>query len=153
MTMNSIKAISLAVAVGGLAAIATPAAAFDFGGATVAGEPLTVRGAPVAAPASDVWQNSRDRYRDRRGYRGDYYGRANYGEPVHRNTRVWRGNDGRYYCRKDNGTTGLLIGAAVGGLVGHEVAGRRDRTLGTVLGAVGGAFLGREIDRSGSRCR
>lgn len=47
-----------------------------------------------------------------------------------------------------------MIGAAVGGLIGNEVAGRRgDRTLGVILGAAGGALLGREIDRGGSRCR
>lgn len=84
-----------------------------------------------------------------------YYGRGDryYGEPVYRDTRIWRGRDGRYYCRKENGTTGLLIGAGVGGLVGNEVAGRGDKALGTLLGAVGGALLGREIDRGNSRCR
>ena len=156
MTMNSIKAATLAVAASGLAAIAAPAGAFDFAGAT--SEPLTARGAPVAAPASDVGEHGRDRSRDRHRYRGNRYGnryddRGYYGEPVQRNTRIWRGRDGQYYCRRENGTTGLLIGAAVGGLVGHEVAGRRDRTIGTLLGAVGGAFLGREIDRSNARCR
>ena len=84
------------------------------------------------------------------GYR-DYRG---YDEPVYRNTRVWRGDDGRYYCRKENGTTGLLIGAAVGGLAGHEIAGRgNDRTLGAILGAAGGALLGRAIDKGSTRCR
>ena len=96
-------------------------------------------------PHGRVALHSRDRrYSRDRHYRGDR---------VHRNTRVWRGNDGRYYCRKDNGTTGLLIGAAVGGLIGNEVAGRGDKTLGAILGAVGGGLLGREIDRSDTRCR
>lgn len=93
-----------------------------------------------------------DRY-DRYDRRGERYGSRDYyyGDRVTRNTRVWRGNDGRYYCRKDNGTTGLLIGGAVGGLIGNEVA--RDKTLGAILGAAGGALLGREIDKGGSRCR
>ena len=94
-------------------------------------------------------RGDRDRYYQSYGSR-DYRG---YDEPVYRSTRVWRGDDGRYYCRKENGTTGLLIGAAVGGLAGHEIAGRGDRTLGAILGAAGGALLGREIDRGGSRCR
>lgn len=98
------------------------------------------------------WQNHRDRrssWNDR-GY--DNGGR--YDEPVYANTRTWRGDDGRTYCRRANGTTGLLIGGAVGGLIGNEIAGRRgDRTLGVILGVAGGALLGREIDRSGSRCR
>lgn len=92
-----------------------------------------------------------DRYDDYGNYdRGGRY----YDEPVYRNTQVWRGRDGRYYCRKSNGTTGLLIGGAAGALLGREIAGRRgDRTLGAILGAAGGALLGREIDRGGSRCR
>ncbi|WP_077147035.1 glycine zipper 2TM domain-containing protein [Sphingopyxis sp. KK2] len=72
---------------------------------------------------------------------------------VNSNTRIWRDNDGRYRCKKDNGTTGLLIGGAVGGLAGHEIAGNGDKLLGTVLGAAGGALLGREIDRDKYRCR
>ncbi|KGB53311.1 17 kDa surface antigen precursor [Sphingopyxis sp. LC81] len=74
-------------------------------------------------------------------------------ERVSSDTRIWRDNDGRYRCKKDNGTTGLLIGGAVGGLAGHEIAGGGDKLLGTVLGAAGGALLGREIDRDKYRCR
>lgn len=81
------------------------------------------------------------------------HGYANNGERVGANDRVWRGNDGRYYCKKDNGTTGLLIGGVVGGLAGNEIAGRGDKLLGTVIGAGAGALLGREIDRSKARCR
>lgn len=82
--------------------------------------------------------------------RGRYYARD---QRVNSNTRVWRGNDGRYYCKKDNGTTGLLIGAAVGGLAGHEIAGDGDKLLGTIIGGGAGALLGREIDRDKYRCR
>jgi uncharacterized protein YcfJ len=83
----------------------------------------------------------------------DRYGR--YAEPrrLSRNDSVWRGQDGRYYCRRDNGTTGLVIGAAGGALLGRHIDGGRERTTGTVLGAAAGALLGREIDRGGARCR
>ena len=69
--------------------------------------------------------------------------------------RYWRGDDGRYYCRRGNGTTGLLIGGAAGALVGRAIDTRSERTTGTVLGAAAGALLGREIDRNRSeaRCR
>ena len=60
---------------------------------------------------------------------------------------------GRYYCRRDNGTTGLIIGAAVGALVGRELDGGRDRTVGTIIGAAGGGLLGRAIDRGELKCR
>ena len=86
------------------------------------------------------------RKKDRRYY-------ASRDQRVNGNTRIWRGDDGRYRCKKDNGTTGLLIGGAVGGLAGHEIAGNGDKLLGTVLGAAGGALLGREIDRDKYRCR
>lgn len=83
----------------------------------------------------------------------DRYGR--YYEPhvLNRGDYVWRGRDGRYYCRRDNGTTGLVIGAAVGALIGRELDRGRDRTVGTILGAVGGGLLGRAIDRGELRCR
>ncbi|MBX3593249.1 glycine zipper 2TM domain-containing protein [Sphingomonas sp.] len=68
--------------------------------------------------------------------------------------REWRGRDGRRYCRKPDGTTGLVIGGVAGALVGRSIDTRGDRTLGTVLGAAAGAVAGREIERSSKkRCR
>ncbi|GGC26570.1 hypothetical protein GCM10011371_12690 [Novosphingobium marinum] len=91
------------------------------------------------------------------GYRDKkiYDSRGRYIEPrrMDRRDRVWRGRDGRYYCRRDNGTTGLIIGAGVGALAGHEIAGRGDRTLGAIIGGVAGGLLGREIDKGSLRCR
>lgn len=69
-----------------------------------------------------------------------------------RNDRIWEQN-GRYYCRRSDGTTGLIVGAALGGVLGNSIAGRGDRTLGTILGMAGGGLLGREIDRGNVRCR
>jgi uncharacterized protein YcfJ len=83
----------------------------------------------------------------------DQQGRYVQPRPISQNDRVWRGRDGRYYCKRSNGTTGLVIGAVGGALVGRTIDTRGDRTVGTLLGAVGGALLGREIDRSSSRCR
>ena len=69
--------------------------------------------------------------------------------------RTWRGRDGRYHCRRSNGTTGLLVGGAAGALVGREIDGGRNRTAGTLIGAAAGALIGREVQRSrsGRRCR
>ncbi|NBU27471.1 MAG: glycine zipper 2TM domain-containing protein, partial [Caulobacteraceae bacterium] len=64
-----------------------------------------------------------------------------------------RGPDGRYHCKRSNGTTGLVIGAVGGALVGRAIDTKGDRTVGTLLGAVGGALVGRAIERSSSRCR
>ncbi|HEY5723213.1 MAG TPA: glycine zipper 2TM domain-containing protein [Allosphingosinicella sp.] len=70
--------------------------------------------------------------------------------------RTWRGQDGRVYCRKSNGTTGLIVGGAAGALAGRGIDGGRSRTTGTVLGAAVGALLGRHVQRnviSNRRCR
>lgn len=105
---------------------------------------------PRWAPAHGHRAHHDDRY-DRRVYddRGRYY------EPrrISRGDAVWRGDDGRYYCRRDNGTTGLIIGAAGGALVGREVDNQGSRTVGTILGAAIGGLLGRAIDRGEARCR
>ncbi|MBX7526643.1 glycine zipper 2TM domain-containing protein [Qipengyuania vesicularis] len=84
-----------------------------------------------------------------------YNDRGHYIEPrrITRNSYMWRGRDGRYYCKRDNGTTGLVIGAGVGALAGHELAGRGDKVLGAVLGGAVGAIIGREIDRGSLSCR
>jgi outer membrane lipoprotein SlyB len=81
--------------------------------------------------------------------------RSNYDRNGNYVGQTWRGRDGRYHCRRSNGTTGLLIGGAAGALVGRSIDGGRHHTTGTVLGAVGGALVGREIQRSnsGRRCR
>lgn len=67
--------------------------------------------------------------------------------------REWRGRDGRTYCRRSNGTTGLVVGGVAGALAGRAVDTRGDRTLGTLVGAGAGALLGREVERSTSRRR
>src|SRR5688500_12521774 len=66
---------------------------------------------------------------------------------------IWRGEDGRYHCRRSDGTTGLIVGGAVGALVGRQLDGGRQRTVGTIVGGAAGALIGREIDRGELRCR
>lgn len=124
------KKIALAIAAAGLAATGAPALA----------DP------PPHAPAHGKRAKDRAAIYDARGY---------YIVPrrITRNSYVWRGRDGRYYCKRDNGTTGLVIGAGVGALAGHELAGRGDKTLGALLGAALGGALGREIDRGSLKCR
>jgi len=76
-----------------------------------------------------------------------YYRDGNYHGPT------WRDRQGRYRCRRPNGTTGLIVGGAAGALIGREIDGGRDRTTGTILGAAAGALIGREVERGGRRCR
>lgn len=64
----------------------------------------------------------------------------------------WRGRDGKIYCRKSNGTVGLVVGGAAGALLGRGIDTRGERATGTILGAAAGALIGRELD-SKRRCR
>ena len=83
-------------------------------------------------------------YRDGRNYKPRRLGYRD---------RIYRGSDDRYYCRRSDGTTGLIIGGALGGLLGREIDRGGSRTLGTIVGAGAGALLGREIARGEVRCR
>jgi len=90
-------------------------------------------------------------YRGDRAYRGDRYERGYRNRGYRGDRRNYRGY--RDNCRRD-GTAGTIIGAIAGGLLGHEVVGRRgDKTAGTIVGAGVGALAGRAIDKSDSRCR
>ena len=102
---------------------------------------LAAAAAAVAVPAAVVVPTD-SAQAQRRYYRDGYY-----------NGPVWRDSRGRYRCRRSNGTTGLIIGAAGGALVGRAIDGGRHRTTGTIVGAVAGALVGREVQRSSSRRR
>lgn len=68
------------------------------------------------------------------------------------NRSEWRGRDGRTYCKKSDGTTGLIIGGVGGALAGRAIDTRGERTTGTLLGAAAGALIGKSID-SKRTCR
>ncbi|MES3099628.1 hypothetical protein [Sphingomonas faeni] len=128
---------------------------------------------PTAATAQryDDRRNNNDRRdrddrrfnNDRRGndrnWRGDdrnwdpsnSYREGKYSERrLSRNDRIYRGRDGRAYCKRNDGTTGLVIGALGGGALANLIGGG---TLGTLAGAGGGALLGRSVDRGNVKCR
>ena len=98
------------------------------------------------------WNRPDRRYGTR--YRPDRYYTSGY-EPIRvtRNTRIYRGYDDRYYCRRSDGTTGLIVGAALGGLLGNQLDRGGSSLLTTLIGGGAGALLGREIDRGGVSCR
>jgi hypothetical protein len=70
---------------------------------------------------------------------------------------VYRGSDGRYYCKRNDGTTGLIVGAAGGGVLGNVIDGGHNRVAGTLIGGALGALLGKSIDQNSQnsdiRCR
>lgn len=90
------------------------------------------------------------------GYYADRYYRNDrrYQErQLSRNDRIYRGEDGRYYCRRPDGTTGLVVGGIAGGVLGNIIAPGGSQTLGTILGAAAGAVAGSAIERGEVRCR
>jgi hypothetical protein len=111
----------------------------------------------------DSWGQQRDgdqggdrgwyrRHRDDgRGYEPQgYYDRGYYAQAGYRDEYRARPDYG-YRCHRD-GTTGAIIGALAGGLLGHGLAGHGDRAFGTILGGGAGAVAGRAIERSGNSC-
>jgi hypothetical protein len=89
------------------------------------------------------------------GYYADNYYRGGNYQPrqMSVNDRIYRGNDNRYYCRRNDGTTGLIIGALGGGTLGNIIAPGGSKTLGSIIGGSLGAVLGSSIDRNNVTCR
>lgn len=71
------------------------------------------------------------------------------------NGKTWYDGQGRLRCKRNNGTTGLIVGAAGGALIGRAVDTQGSRAAGTIIGAAAGALIGREVERSRKRyvCR
>ena len=96
--------------------------------------------------------------RDEGGYDPSRYYRSgpNYQErQLAADDRVYRGTDGRYYCKRNDGTTGLIVGAVGGGILGNVIDGGHSRGVGTLIGGAIGALAGRSVDQNSSsvRCR
>ncbi|HMC92982.1 MAG TPA: glycine zipper 2TM domain-containing protein [Allosphingosinicella sp.] len=131
---------------------------------------------------TDAYQNERDRYmrareRDSRGpgverpyappppppppTAYDYDAARDYRESARAEERrleardeVYRGSDGRYYCKRGDGTVGLVIGGAGGALLGNVIDGGRHRTAGTLIGGALGALIGKSVaEQQDLRCR
>ncbi|MCE7795305.1 glycine zipper 2TM domain-containing protein [Sphingobium sufflavum] len=92
------------------------------------------------------------------GYGDGYGGRPGYasnndGYYLGDNDQIYRNNDGGYYCKRKDGSTGVIVGGLAGGVLGNVIAPGGSKTLGTLLGAGAGALIGREVDRKNVRCR
>jgi len=83
-------------------------------------------------------------YRDDRRYRE---------RRLSQRDRVYVGQDGRYYCRRNDGTTGLIVGGIAGGVLGTALRPGGSGLLGALLGGAAGAAGGQAIDRNNVRCR
>jgi hypothetical protein len=90
------------------------------------------------------WDASRYYRSDARRYRPQRLGR---------NDRIYRGSDNRYYCKRDDGTTGLIIGGVSGAVLGNIIAPGGSKILGTIIGGGAGALIGRAIDDGDIVCK
>jgi len=70
-----------------------------------------------------------------------------------KNDTIYRGSDNRYYCKRDDGTSGLIIGGLAGGALGNIIAPGGSKVLGTLIGGAGGAIIGQQIDKGDVVCR
>ncbi|WP_010184808.1 glycine zipper 2TM domain-containing protein [Sphingomonas sp. PAMC 26605] len=119
------------------------------------------RGYRDVRPAYDDSRSADPAYDDRyeAGYDPSRYYRADptrYQERVlSSDDRIYRGTDNRYYCKRNDGTTGLIVGAVGGGVLGNVIAGGHSRGVGTILGAIAGGVVGKSVDQNNAevRCR
>jgi hypothetical protein len=89
--------------------------------------------------------------RDENGYDPSRYYRAEPNAPqrvLAPEDRVYAGTDGRYYCKRNDGTTGLIVGGAAGGILGNVIDGGHSRIVGTLLGGAAGALAGKAVDQN-----
>jgi len=96
---------------------------------------------PDIPPGYD-WNRPDPRYG---GYFADRYFRDMPGKserPLQPADRIYRGEDGRYYCRRPDGTTGLIIGTINASLLDRLIPHGGSQTLGTLSGAGPGAGSG-----------
>ena len=96
---------------------------------------------------------ARDRYDD--GYRYSNYDNRDYRSQQRDYYKDRQYNNRQYnngYQRCSKGTTGTIIGAAAGGLLGNQVARRGNKTEGSIIGAAVGALAGRALAKSSSNC-
>ena len=107
-------------------------------------------GAALAQRGDYRWQGDRDG----RWEPADHYRDGRYRERrLSSRDRVYRGENGQYYCRRNDGTTGLIVGGLAGGVLGNVIAPGGSGLLGTLLGGAAGAAVGRSVDRNNVRCR
>jgi hypothetical protein len=101
---------------------------------------FTLAAAAVAAASTVAVPAAADAHRIGRAhshnYDQGYYGQNSY--------------DGRSY-RRCSGTTGTILGAAAGALLGRAIDNRGSRVTGTVAGGAAGALLGRSVGKSTCR--
>jgi hypothetical protein len=108
-----------------------------------------------SAPPPAAYRDERDPYTT--DYDAARYYRDDSRYPERRlgaSDEVYRGSDGRYYCKRGDGSVGLVIGGAGGAILGNIIDGGRHRTAGTLIGGALGALAGAAVAQNQDlRCR
>jgi uncharacterized protein YcfJ len=124
---------------------------------TIAAIALATAGTALVPAAADAQRHRGDRYAYEQayqdGYNTDGYRDRGYRDDrrYNRNSRQYRDDRGYYRNRNqrcNSGTTGTIVGAIAGGLLGRSIDGGRNRATGTIVGGAAGALAGRSIGRS-----
>ena len=100
----------------------------------------------------DLYMSALERARDRGRYETDYDAARDYRDgPGYAERRL--GAQDEVY--RGDGTTGLVIGGAAGGILGNVIDGGRHRGAGTLIGGALGALMGRAVEQNQNeiRCR
>ena len=108
---------------------------------------------PGGRPAND-WRYRQDGW-NRPGWHAEQFYRPGNYQPRYlgSNDQIWRGYDNRYYCRRSDGTTGLIIGGLAGGTLGNVLAPGGSKVLGSIIGGTLGAVIGNSVARNRVVCR
>lgn len=86
-------------------------------------------------------------YGHRYAYRGRHHAYRRYANRNYSYDNGYRGQAyAQSYCHQRSGTTGTIVGAVGGGILGNVIA---RGTAGTLIGAGAGALLGRNVERKG----
>lgn len=124
----------------------------NFGAAAAMALTALVPATPVMA--HERYDNDDGYYRNRGYDDGGYYSRRGFeGRQAYDDRGYYRDRNYRYRGQRcGKGSTGLILGAVAGGLLGRAVVGYRgDRTAGAIVGAGVGALAGRAIDKGDDR--
>ena len=116
--------------------------------------PMAVLAAATSLSAGCATYDAADPWGRYDGYYDRYYNAGQYDTyPLTANDYVYRGANGTYYCRRHDGTVGLVVGAGIGALLGDAIAPRGSRTIGALIGAGAGAAIGASIERGEMKCQ
>ena len=122
---------------------------------TIAAAALATTATGLVPATADAQRYRGDRHAYEQAYNDGYNG-GGYYDRGYRDDRRFQGarqyRDSRGYYRNRNqrcnsGTTGTIIGAIAGGLLGRSIDGGRDRAAGTIIGGAAGALAGRAVGK------